>query len=230
MRPLHMLCPPLTAEEQRELCDRLRFRCEHGHNGISHRRCFDRAERKEERIGFFDIETHGFNADFGIMLSYCIKVENEDVILQGLITSRDVRRVEEEDKRLVRQCVNDMKKFDRLVVYWGKHRRHDIPFVRTRAMSMGVPFLVHREIYVTDVWDWVKNNLRLERNSQERACLAILGETDKTRFNGRIWHRAAKGDKECLATILDHNQRDVRDLEKLYHTLLPYVRNTNASI
>jgi len=207
----------------------LRFRCEHGHNGISHRNCFDRSERIDERIGFFDIETSDLSANIGIMLSYCIKPEGSDEILHGVVTQKELM-TPEEDKRVVKQCAADLKKFDRVVVFWGKDRRHDLPFIRTRAIEHKVMFPLYREVWVTDCWDWAKTKLRLNSNRQVTVAKQILGETEKTQIDWRVWRRAGRGNKECLAEVLDHNMRDVRDLERIYHTLLPYVRNHNASI
>ena len=64
-------------------------RCKHRHLLIEHPQCY---KRKPERLGFLDIESSNLDADFGIVLSYCIKRYNGSIIA-NLITQEELRSV-----------------------------------------------------------------------------------------------------------------------------------------
>ena len=59
------------------------FRCIHRHNGFDHPNCYDTEKGIIEKIGFLDIETSNLNADFGYVLSYCIKKLDGEIIKRG---------------------------------------------------------------------------------------------------------------------------------------------------
>lgn len=180
-------------------------------------------------MGFLDIETSNLDADFGIILSYCIKDSLSPTILEGVITKKDIEAAKagDEDKAVVIALVEDMQKFDRLVTYYGA--RFDIPYIRTRAMITNVEFPPFGSILHKDLYDVIKRKMRLSSNRLENACRQLLGKTEKTRFDGRYWRAGSRGDKKSLEFILDHNRKDVLDLEKLYNKTIQYVRKTNTS-
>lgn len=204
-------------------------RCpEHNHTYLSHYSCYK--PEHSERIGFLDIEASNLDADFGIILSYCIKVENEDRIFEDVISKEDLdcSTAGDEDKRIVRQLVMDLNNFDKIVTYYGC--RFDLPFIRTRALMCNVPFphygsLVHKDLYFV-----IKNKFKLSSNRLENACRVILDKTNKTRIESKFWRAAARGDEKSLAYVLDHNRKDVIDLETLYHEVINYSRQQNVSI
>ena len=127
--------------------------CEHGHSLISHPQCLRKILGKEEKIGFFDIETSNLVATYGYIFSYCIKKLNGK-ILKGIITKKDMEKGIF-DKNLIKQLIIDMKKFDKLITYYGS--RFDIPFIRTRAIKYGLDFPVYKEIKHTDVYYIIRN-------------------------------------------------------------------------
>ena len=208
-------------------------RCEHRHNGIEHPQCF---AIEKERLGFFDIESAGggFNAQFGIMLSYCIKDGDSDTVYKDSLVKSDFTKHDSherngrEDRRLVEHCVRDMKRFDRIVTWYGTG--FDLKFTRTRAVICDVPFPSYAELKHTDLYYLVRNRFKLTSNRLENACRALLGSTDKTHVDPNIWRMAGRGDKESIGYILEHNEFDVLDLEKIYHKVIGYGRKTDNSI
>jgi uncharacterized protein YprB with RNaseH-like and TPR domain len=202
--------------------------CPHGHTFLSHYQCYE--PPKEERVGFLDIETSNLAADFGIILSYCIKDGSSKQVLEGVLTPEDVAiaAAGNEDKRVVKACIEDILKFDRLVTYYGK--RFDMPFIRTRAVSNKVPFPLFKQRFHTDLYDVIKRKFRLSSNRLENACRVLLGKTDKTRIENRFWRGAVRGDERSLSYVLDHNRKDVLDLEKLYRKTIGFSQLTEASI
>ncbi len=221
--------PPLAQMKKSEILALYRYKCGHGHNGISHYNCYRRESLKPERIGFLDIETSNLKANFGIVLSYCIKPAGSAVkqIIKNVITKKELQDGEM-DKRLIRDCVEDIKRFDRIIGHYSS--RFDIPFIRTRAIIHGLDFPPYGELLQTDTWRMAKNSLALHSNRQDVLAESLLGRTVKTRIKQKHWIKALQGDKTALAYVLDHNLKDVMDLEKNYNKLVLYNRKSNTSI
>lgn len=215
------------AKELAEHRERLAWRCGHGHNGYSHRNCWKMAMGVKDKLGFFDIETSDLNADWGFVLSYCIKHEDGKII-KRCITPEEVLNHKLRDHRLVKLFAEDVKLFDALVVYYGKdtggrYQRHDIPFMRTRFehwKHKGFP--KQKEISVIDMYDVAKSKLKLKRNSMQHVCnfLGIVNKTSPHDFG--IWQRARDGNKAALKHILVHNIEDVITTEELYKRIYHY--------
>jgi len=202
----------------------------HRHSYLTHYNCYLTEQPERERTAIIDLETSNLKADYGILLTYCIKPLGEDKILKGVITLGDIKkgRKGDEDRRIVTDCIRDMSKFDKVIGYYSK--RFDLPYLRARALNMGVDFPFYGTIQHVDVFDIVKNRFCMSRKSQEVACRFLLGHTDKTHFDGSIWRDAARGNKAALKQVLDHNIYDVQDLEKLYLTVRDYARRHDVSI
>jgi len=213
-------------------------RC-HRHNRryTEHPNCFhwDKEHNKlpqtcpmTERVGFLDIEASNLKADFGYIISYCIKKENGK-ILEYILSPKEIRNYHF-DKHLIEKLCNDIIKFDRIIVYWGKNWRFDIPFVRSRAIFWNVDFPGYKELYVTDVWNDVKSKLCLHRSRLADACnfLDIPAKTHP--LKPMIWMKALAGDKKSLKYILQHNREDVISLEKVWRVLEKYDNLGKSSI
>ena len=201
-------------------------RCRHHHYYYEHSACFVKEMGRKPTIGFLDIETSNLQADFGIVLSYAIKKADCKKIYSRVITKDELMNGTL-DKEVVRQCIEDMSKFDVIISYFGS--RFDIPFLRSRALYWKLEFPKYGYIKHKDVYYMVKNRLRLHRNRLEDAC-RLLGISGKTHLDGTYWVKALTGDKKSLRYILDHNKRDVILLEQVYNKLNVYARETKRSI
>lgn len=202
--------------------------CEHGHTYLNHYNCYlkDNPE-KEERRGYFDIEASNLDADFGIVLCYCIKDSITGEVLGDCISPTDVKKGIE-DKRVLRNLIADLQKFDRIVTYYGTG--FDLPFVRARALMQNVDFptfgtLKHKDLYYT-----MKSKFKLSSRRLENACRCLLGTTNKTRIDAKYWRNGVRGDKESLKYIYDHCIHDVDDLGKLYDKIIEFSKTNNTSI
>ena len=209
-----------------ELLDLFRGKCKHGHLWAEHPACYMEEKKQDIKMGYLDIETHNLKANFGIMLSYSIKVRGENKILCDTITKQDIDK-KTLDKRLVRKCIQDMKQFDVVMGYYST--KFDIPFIRSRAMYWGLDFPLYGELQHKDIYYMVRNKMCLHSNRLEVAC-RHLGIEGKTHLDGHYWVLAVSGDKKALKYILDHNQKDVIILEKLHNRIKEYTRNVNRSI
>lgn len=221
-------------------------KCKHGHNYLEHWNCFLQEKPKVpdgkgfsmlssissggERIGFLDIETSNLDANFGFILTYCIKDSRSGKILYGQITRADIRRYADDktDTRIVKQLVKDMQLFDRIVTHYG--RRFDIPYIRTRALAVGVKFPHFGSISNDDTWCIARKKLKLNSNRQGTVHRALFGKSDKSFVDFRHWIAAARGNKRSLNYVLKHNKIDVIELEESWTILKDFVGKSNCSI
>lgn len=205
-------------------------RCKHKHTFLEHPSCYFKELNKEEKVGFLDIEASNLDANFGIMLTYCIKDGNSNKIYSGVISKEDINKYEADktDTRVLKQCIEDMLKFDRLVAHYGK--RFDFPFIRTRALICGVDFPDFGSIFIDDTWIWAKYKLKLNSNRLDTIATTLFGESDKTHLQYKYWVGGIRGDKKSLDYILKHNKIDVLELEKIYNKLKSFVKQNKSSI
>jgi len=205
--------------------------CEaHRHSYLDHYSCYVKENPDRDRTAIIDIETSNLDADYGIVLTWCIKPFGKDKIISGVISPTDIKkgRHGDEDKRVVKECIEAMGEFDKVIGYYSK--RFDLPYLRARALHMGLDFPFFGTIKHVDVYDIIKNRFKISRKRQEVACRFLLGHTDKTHFDGSVWRDAARGDKKALKQVLDHNIYDVQDLEKLYLRVQDFARRNDVSI
>lgn len=211
--------------------------CRHKHRYTEHPNCFVKEvlEKNGSFIrGFLDIEASNLAADFGIILSYAIKVDGKKKIYADILTKKDLDSGVL-DRRLLENLLNDLKNFDEIVTYYGT--RFDIPFIRSRYLYWKqrdkkfakLQFPYYGYIKHKDVYYMAKNRLKIHRNRLEDVC-RLLKIKGKTHFDGEHWVKSLTGNKKSLNYILDHNIKDVIILEKVYHELEPFVRQTNRSI
>jgi uncharacterized protein YprB with RNaseH-like and TPR domain len=200
----------------------------HSHTYLEHYNCWLKEHSDDVKIGFWDIESSNLKANYGIMLSYCIKVKDKDEILYRAITKKEALSKDKPDLQVVRQCIEDLKKFDLIYTFYGD--RFDWPFCRTRAKMLGLEFPTFGSLKTKDIYFIIRNKFKLHSSSLEVACRELLGETDKTHYNGNIWRRALQGDQEAVGYILEHNKADVTDLEKLTNTVIDFSKPISRSI
>jgi uncharacterized protein YprB with RNaseH-like and TPR domain len=217
---------PVHRMKKKDLIWMANHKCEHGHNYLSHYNCYLKNKPEGERIGHLDIEASNLDADYGIMLSYSIKSHKKDKIYKDVITKKDLNN--DLDKRIVQNCINDMLKFDRLVTFYGT--KFDLPFIRSRALILGIDFPNYQSILHTDMYYYARHKLKLSSNRLENVSRNLVGETNKTRIDSKNWIGALQGNKKCLDYILNHNIKDVIDLEKVYDKLINYGKLNDRSI
>ncbi len=218
----------LTAEEWLWLYEN---RCaEHGHRFISHMNCYMQEEQVPQRVAGVDIEASGLDADFAVMLCWCVKPVGEKII-SDVLTLEDIDRGKQ-DERIVESLVDELVKYDRIFTHYGTY--FDVPFIRTRALVHKLYFPGYGALYHTDVWMMAKKKLKIHSNRQDSVSQTLTNKSDKTKIHPDIWLKAQFGTKkerkEALKYIQEHCRIDVEELEENYLALLPYVHQTNTSI
>lgn len=179
------------------------------------------AAMKKLRIGYLDIEATDLNADFGFLLSWYIKPRGSKKYDYAVITKKEIFDYEF-DKRLVEELLEAFKNYDVIYTHWGRDRRFDIPFIRTRALVHGLHEKLPRrfEKFVMDTWDIAKNKLKLHSNRLDSIADACrVRGVKKTPLSGKIWQLAAVGHPESLEYIAKHNRHDVILLERVHRKL-----------
>ncbi len=219
---------PVWRMRKADIIKAAKWKCKHSMSGLAHWNCYLKDGQHKERIGYLDIEASNLKADYGLMLSWCIKPNDSKDIVSAAITKKDLAGGEFADKRITKMLVKEMRNYDRVVTYYGTG--FDLPFIRTRAVVNNVPFLEYGELNHTDVYYLVRNKFQLSSNRLENACRVILGNTNKTRIDSGNWLRALQGNRKAIAYILEHNEYDVLDLEELYEKIINYRRLTDLSI
>lgn len=217
---------PVARMKKSEIIWLSRNKCRHGHDYLSHYNCYIEENPDMARVGFLDIETSNFKANFGIMLTWCIK-QKDGSILEDAITEKDLKSGNF-DKRIVKSLVDAIQNFDMLVTYYGTG--FDLPFIRSRAVHLGIPFPGYGEIIHKDLYYIIKSKFKLTRNSLVVACNFLLNDSNKTQLSYKHWINALRGEKESIEYILEHNRMDVVDTERLYNAVVEFNRPASTSM
>jgi len=216
--------------------------CKHGKPYTEHPSCFFNEKPDtspiQERVGFLDIETSNLHAPFGYVLSWCIK-EKDGGLAGTHITAEEFEAEKNSrlptkvriDKRVIREFTKEAKRYDKLVVYYGKNRRHDIPFLRHRCIKLGLDFPLYGEVFCVDMYDWAKNFLKMPygRYSLWSVCTELGIKAKGTKCPMYYWPKASLGHMGAVETIYKHNIDDVVCLEPLYNYLEPFARRMRTS-
>lgn len=159
-------------------------------------------------------------------MTYCIKVKDKDEFYSKTITSSELRTCL--DAKVMKQCLRDLEKFDRIYTFYGTG--FDIKFLRTRAIALGLEFPEYGQLYHNDVYYMARNKLCLNSNRLDNVCMALFGETTKTRLTPQYWTRALMGDKESLVYITEHCKQDTIELERVHKALVGYGKQGDTSL
>ena len=128
---------PVSRLPKQEIIWLSRHRCNaHSHTYLDHYNCYLKEQEIKERVGFLDIETSHLKADFGICFCYCIKIMGKRKIISRCVTKKELYK--NLDREVIKQCVEDLKQFDRVITYYGS--RFDLPFLRSRALHWNIDF------------------------------------------------------------------------------------------
>ncbi len=223
MVPAHLNPHTMT---KKELIDYTTKYCKHGHRYSEHPNCFIEEQGRDLKIGYFDIETTGFEANYHCILTYCIKTRDKKEYYEGQITREDMLSGQF-DKKVVQQLAKDMLKYDILIGYYST--KFDVPFIRSRALKNGVDFPVFGAVKHKDLYYMVKRLLKLHRNTLD-AATNFLGIKGKNHVLGDIWMKARLGDTKSLRYVAKHNRLDCQITEKLHKKLEMYDKGLAKSI
>lgn len=220
--------PPITRLSKKEVDWLYLHKCKrHSCRFITHYSCYLSETKTPERVGYFDIETTGFKADWDIMLSYAILDGDTNKIYGRVLTPQEIQN-KDEDKQLVKDLCQDLRKFDRIVGYYSD--RFDFPFSRTRAEIYKLDFPVFGELVRTDLYWVAKGRFCMSRKSLENMCRNFGIESKGHRMYPEQWKGARRGVQKDLNFVWTHNKEDVYSTRELARRVMKYSRKTNTSI
>ena len=204
--------------------------CRHGHTYLEHYSCFiseapDTAPM-QENMGIFDIETTGLKANWSHMLSWCMKEHGKDVIHSDCITTREAR--DKNDTRIIKSAVEEIKKYDRILTYYGS--RFDIPYTRSRALYHKMEFPAYRDLYHTDLYYVARSKFAIHSNRLGAICQFFGIEAKNHPMTPELWQRAGAGQPEALKEILTHCEEDVCSTDEVFELLLDHMMIQKRSI
>lgn len=176
---------------------------------------------KSLRVGYLDIEASNLNANFGVMLTWYIKTQGKNEYHYSIVTKKELFNGTM-DKRITKELLEAMQNYDVIYTHWGKDRRYDIPFIRTKAFMHNMEDMLpkYMEQFIMDTWDIAKNKLKCYNNRLETIAITLgINNVKKTPITGPHWMKATYGDPEALEYVATHNKRDVQLLERVHKRL-----------
>jgi uncharacterized protein YprB with RNaseH-like and TPR domain len=216
----------IHALSETELKKRKNFRCVHRHNGFSHSNCYEQDNQLTEKIGYFDIESSNLTSDFGIILCYSIK--HSDGIISNSISPQELKSGIF-DKRLLTDLCKDLRKFDRIITWYGY--KFDIPYCRSRAMLYKLDFPLYKEISHTDAYQKAKILIRTLHSKRLGVVASFFGIKAKEHpLNPSVWLRCLSGNQDAIDFVQTHCNEDVHSLEEVWKRLAPYQKLTKNTI
>ncbi len=212
------------------------LKCKHRHTILTHPNCFrtnnvklinDKAPWWDgQTVAYLDIETSNLKADFGFILSWCIKYKDDPDIRYDVITKKELFNYTF-DKRVVQSLVKELQNVDILVTFYGKE--FDAKFIRTRALYWEIDFPPYGSIFHWDVYFHAKKDLKLHNGTLETVT-QFLGIDGKSRMDFNMLNLARYGHRPSLDILLEHNRQDVIILEKLHKRIGDYSKWIKTSI
>lgn len=193
---------------------------------MSHPKCYDRENGLTERVGFFDLETSNLNANWGIILSYCI-LSDDGELYKCLIKPKNIFSGDF-DKQVCEQFCKDARKFDRLIGWYSE--RFDAPYSRTRCLHHKLDFPLYKEIKHTDAWKVCRKILKLHSNRLGTVAPFFGIRAKDHPLNPEVWLKCLSGNQDALNFVLTHNVEDVHSLRGVWHRLQDYQKVDNKSL
>ena len=168
----------------------------------------------------FDLETTGFEADFSIILTACIKPFGKDTVLFRNDIYPTWEKERSNDSQIVADIAGELQKHMVVLTHYG---HFDIRYLRAKMIRYGLPPLP--PMFGIDSYLLAKANMAVSRRRLEALCTYLeLGE--KSGVEGNLWMSAGlTGSKEAMDAISAHNKQDVILLERLACLLVPYMKN-----
>ena len=125
------------------------------------------------------------------------------------------------DKRLCYDLLEEMKKYDLFVTYYGSV--FDFGYIRAKMLYHNIKFFQPKKKYQLDLYYAIRGKIALSRKSLANVTrfLGIEGKTSLSSGWAEICHGYYT--KENIESLYVHNTEDVKILEELHKEFEPLV-------
>lgn len=169
------------------------------------------------RVGLFDLETTGLNADDGIVLCGCIKeyrAPRKSIVTVRADEFPSWETQKTDNKAVVVAIMQALEEFDILVAHNGQF--FDKAMLNSYCLKYGMKPTLRGVKFIDPYW-LAKRHMRLHSNSQHSVIKFLGVKTQKTHVDFSHWTRAGlDGNRESMDYIVDHCVRDIYSMEEVY--------------
>lgn len=162
------------------------------------------------------IGTHQFTHDF-FMLSWAAKFDDRKTVRSGVLNSSEARG--QQDARIVSDLADVLREAD--IVVGHNLNSFDIPKINSRLLLNQLEPL--GPIRTIDTLTLARRSFKLASNKLDYLA-QLLGVGGKLTTGFDLWRRCYMGDTKALAQMVRYNRNDVVIQEKVYESLLPYLK------
>ena len=141
----------------------------------------------------------------------------EGKVISGLVTPEEAKN--RDDRRIITDLANLIRKADVCVAHNGDG--FDLPMLNNRLLYWQLEPLGN--VRTIDTLKLARKNFRLEYNKLDYLA-EYLGLGRKIKTDMELWKGCLDGDPKSLQAMKKYNRQDVLLLEKVFHTMKPYVR------
>lgn len=217
------------------------FTCRDAGDSCSHISCWQRARYGENKVCYLDIEVSQLAGDFGVVISWFIKLRDEATYYHAAITEADVELSKKSDRVLTdRRILTELSHvladlqdqgYRYIVCHYGTIMRGlDIRFLRTRFIKYGLKFPVYGQMFGLDTYLLSKYKLALHSNRLDTIARFLGAPEQKTTINEDAWILAGYGHEKSIHYVEKHNKIDVNVLEFVHKRLEVYGNLSRTSL
>lgn len=171
-----------------------------------------RADYAGFRMGFYDIETTNLGAMMGRVL--VVSVADEFANMQTRTYADFDGKSILDDAPLVEWTMKELDNYDILVTWNGK--LFDKPFLNARALKGLVVPLHPLKMHVDLMYQFKGQQARMGSAKMDNVAKALGVQHQKTPLDFSTWERAAVGDREALAEVVEHCEADVLTMRDIF--------------
>ena len=173
-------------------------------------------------VAIVDLECSNLDANFGKLLSACIKDygEGRELFTYRIDDYPGYVSHPWDDRQLALDIRDRLETFDSIVGHFSQ--RFDAPFLNTRLLYWGERPM--HKIKHRDTQRISKFNLKLSSNRLDTICKFLNLPVEKSSVDSEMWTRAVCAPhlpegKEALDYIVEHCQRDILISEQVFSQL-----------
>jgi uncharacterized protein YprB with RNaseH-like and TPR domain len=164
------------------------------------------------RMGFYDIETTNLGAMMGRVLVVSIADEFGELVTKTY-SDFDGKSILD-DAPLVEWTMRELDNYDILVTWNGK--LFDKPFLNARALKGLVVPLHPLKMHIDLMYQFKGQQARMGSAKMDNVAKALGVQHQKTPLDFSTWERAAVGDQEALAEVVEHCEADVLTMRDIF--------------